>query len=248
MSPWSEKPRRRLWLCALAALIAAPAPRALLAQDTRPAPQAADSQFTNAPAPPIWANRGRWILGAQVGYAAENAIPRNLSHIQLLIVQPQLAFIVQDFQARRSPVRRFEIVSEGIFGNAVHPGGRLTGYALAFRLEAKSYGRWVPFFDAGAGVQRTTLSARVPELSGTTEFSPQGGFGVQYFFRPQRALVIEWRYMHMSNAGITPPNHGFNGSMATIGFRWLRRPVPPAGQLDPANHHHNPFHYLFGTK
>jgi hypothetical protein len=248
MSLCSEKPVERLWLWALAALIAAPAPRALLAQDTRPAPRAADSHFTAAPAPPFWANRGRWILGAQVGYAAENAIPRNLSHIQLLIAQPQLAFIVRDFQAQHSPVRRFEVVSEGIFGNAVHPGGRLTGYALVFRLDGRSYGRWAPFFDAGTGVQRTILSARVPELSGTTEFSPQGGFGVQYFFRPQRAFVIEWRYMHMSNAGITPPNHGFNGSMATIGFRWLRRPALPAGQLAPANHHHNPFHYLFGAQ
>jgi hypothetical protein len=41
--------------------------------------------------------------------------------------------------------------------------------------------------------------------------------------RPGRAIVFEYRYFHMSNAGIQEPNHGFNGSMASIGFRWLLR-------------------------
>jgi hypothetical protein len=48
---------------------------------------------------------------------------------------------------------------------------------------------------------------------------------LQYFIRPQRALVFEWRTLHMSNADLVPPNMGLNSSMLTIGFRWLRRPV-----------------------
>lgn len=210
-----------------------------------PAPAATGSgPAPSAPAPiTLWANRGRWIFGAQVGFALENSIPRNVSHIALLIAQPEIGFVVRDFQ--RSPVRRFQLVSEGIFGNAVHPGGRLTGYAFLFRLEGKNHGRMVPFFDAGAGVQNTTLGRRVPELSGTTQFSPQGGLGVQYFFNPQRAFVLEYRYMHMSNAGLEPPNHGFNASMLSIGFRWLRRPRSLASEAAPRSR--NPFHRLFGT-
>jgi hypothetical protein len=175
---------------------------------------------------PFWANQGHWNFGAQLGFALENDIPRNISHISLLIAQPQLGLILRDFQAPRLPVRRFEVVSEGILGNALHPGGRLTGCALLFRLDGKSRGRVVPFFDFGGGLQRTTLATRAPELSGRTQFSPQAGLGVQHFFSPQRALVLEYRYMHISNAGITPPNYGFNASMITIGFRWLRRPRP----------------------
>ncbi|PYR70657.1 MAG: hypothetical protein DMG20_04840 [Acidobacteria bacterium] len=30
------------------------------------------------------------------------------------------------------------------------------------------------------------------------------------------------RYFHMSNAELTLPNHGFNGSMLSIGMRWNR--------------------------
>ena len=147
-----------------------------------------------------------------------------VSHIQLLIAQPQLGFIVRDFQ--HTLVRRFEIIDEGILGSAVHPhAAYLAGNAIIFRLEGKEYGRWVPFFDGGAGVMRTPLSDHVPEVNGFTQFSPQGGLGLQYYFQPQRAMVFEWRTIHISNADLLPPNMGFNSSMLTIGFRWLRRPA-----------------------
>jgi hypothetical protein len=224
----SERRAESLFTCTVAALLAVVTPLVLRADDTKAHAQAPAASFAPAPEPSYWANRGHWNLGVQIGFALENDIPHNISHIQMLVAQPQLGLIVRDFQMRHVPVRRFEIINEGILGDAVHPGGRVLGYALLFRLDGKSHGHFVPFFDAGGGVQRTTLSARAPELSGTTQFSPQGGLGVQYFFRPQRAFVIEWRYMHMSNAGITAPNRGFNASMITIGFRWLRRPVQAA--------------------
>lgn len=163
-------------------------------------------------------------MGAQVGYSTEYGIDQHeVSHIQMLIAQPQVGFIVRTFQS--SAIRRFEILNEGILGATVHPHtASLLGDALIFRLEGKEYGRWVPFMDAGAGAQHTRLSHFVPEVNGVTQFTPQGGFGVQYFFAPQRALVIEWRTVHMSNAGLVPPNMGFNSSMVTVGFRWLRKP------------------------
>jgi hypothetical protein len=193
-------------------------------------------------APPFWTNRGRWYFGAQIGYAVENAIPRNTSHINLLLAQPEVAFTALNFE--RFPVRRVDVVSQGILGNAIHPGGRMLGYAQLFRLRAKNYGRVVPFFELGAGVQHTTLYRRAPELTGALQFSPQAGPGVEYFFRPQRALVIQYRYMHVSNADIELPNLGFNASMLSIGFRWLRRPGPNDGPAASATRH--PLRYVFG--
>jgi len=192
--------------------------------------------------PPFWANRGPWNFGLHLGYAVENAIPRNISHINMLIVQPQLGLIVRDF--RRGPVRRFEILNEGILGNAVHPGGHLLGNSLLFRFDGKPRGRIIPFLDMGAGILHTTLNTRAPELSGRLQFLPQAGLGIQYFFSPQRALVFEYRYFHMSNAGIEPPNHGFNGSMLSVGFRWLRHPRAAGGQ--PSSRFYEPFRFLFG--
>ena len=71
-------------------------------------------QATSAP-PAYSANRGRWDFGAQMGYSMEYGLDwHEVSHIQMLIAQPQVGFIVRDFQ--RSPVRRFEIIDEGILG------------------------------------------------------------------------------------------------------------------------------------
>lgn len=206
------------------------------------------SESASQPAPgPWWTNRGRWTFGFQVGFALQNAIPRNISHINLLVAQPQLGLIVWDSPCSRWPARRFEILSEGFLGNAVHPGGRVTGHTLLLRFDAKPRRKFVPFMDLGAGVLDTTLFNRAPELSGRLQFTPQGGFGVQYFFRPQRAIVFEYRYMHMSNADIQLPNLGYNSSMVMVGFRWLRRPAPTAALQASTPPSHNIFRRLFGA-
>jgi len=213
--------------------------------DPPPSPPPAIIQSTAPPAP-YWANRGVWNLGVQLGFGLQTPIPHDISHIVLLIAQPQLGLIVHDYAAPRWHVTRLEVVNEGIFGNALHPGGRLAGYALLFRADGKNRGHVVPFFDLGGGLQRTTLATRAPELSGRTQFSPQGGGGIQYFFNPQRALVLEYRFMHMSNAGLVPPNRGFDANMITIGFRWLRRPHP-AGWQPSMRRAHGLIHRLFGA-
>ncbi len=198
------------------------------------------AEWQDAGRPSYFENRGRWNFGFHLAYAVGNAIPRNISHINMLIAQPQVGLIVSDFH--RGPVRRFEILGEGILGNAVHPGGHLLGTSLFLHFDFKPRGRYVPFLDVGSGVLHTPLSTRAPELSGNLQFLPQAGLGIQHYFSPQRALVIEYRYIHMSNAGIEPPNEGFNASMLSIGFRWLRRPRPANTQ--PSARARNPFRFL----
>ncbi len=159
------------------------------------------------------------------------------------MAQPSVGLALFEFHTSEFPVSRFSIVSEGILGGAVHPGGHLLGDALLFRMDGKPVRRVVPFFDVGAGVLHTSLNERAPELSGSTQFNPQGGLGIQYFFRPQRAFVFEYRYMHMSNNGIQEPNHGFNSSMITLGFRWLRPPHPLDSEV--TEHHYKLVQALF---
>ena len=217
----------------------------LRAQESAPPPDAAKAL---QPAPDrnhFWTTRSRVNFGLQVAYAIENNDPFRNSHINLLYAQPQLGIIVADFHARRFPLGRFEIINEGVLGNSIHPGGRLTGYVLLFRLDGKPWGRTIPFLDMGAGVLNTTLNARAPELTGSTQFNPQAGLGIQYFFRPQWAFVLEYRYLHMSNNNIQPPNFGFNASMISLGFRWLLRPRS-AGSQDP-HHSQNLVRRLMGA-
>ena len=194
---------------------------------TQPTPAvAADGQIHASAPEPFWTEHGRLTFGFQLGYGLENDIPHNISHINMVIAQPQIGIIAWDSPHSRLPIKRFELISEEMLGGSTHPGGSLFGTTLFLRFGFKPIGRVVPYFDAGSGPVHTTIDVNAPEITGHTQFLSQGGVGLQYFFKPQRALVFEYRYFHMSNAGIAQPNHGFNGSMVTIGFRWLRRPHP----------------------
>jgi Lipid A 3-O-deacylase (PagL) len=184
----------------------------------------------------FWSHRSRITFGFQVAYGLQDAIPRDISHINMVYAQPQLGWIAWDSPHSRLPLKRFEILSEGILGNAIHPGGHLYGQTLLLRFDFTPLRHVVPFFDAGSGVVNTTVESRVPEVTGRTQFLSQGGMGIQYFYRPQRAWVIEYRYFHMSNAGLQIPNPGFNGNMLSIGYRWLLGPRQPGWQSRNSRH------------
>ncbi|MCL5005204.1 MAG: acyloxyacyl hydrolase [Acidobacteria bacterium] len=189
---------------------------------------------------PFWAEHGRLTLGFQLGYGLENSIPHDISHINMMIAEPQVGIIAWDSPHSRLPVKRFEIISEGILGTAYRPGGYLVGNSLLLRFSLQPVDRAVPFIDAGSGPLRTTLNKDAVEITGHVQFLSQGGVGVQYFFKLHHALVLEYRYFHMSNGGLQEPNYGFNGSMVTIGFCWLGRPH----HLIAATTHGDPFHFL----
>ena len=194
-----------------------------------------------------WTNRGRFTLGFQLGFGLEQSPPRDYSHAKMLIAEPQWGTILWDSPRSRLPIKRWEWINEGIFGNAVHPGGRMTGYSILWRFSGKAHGDTVPFFDMGGGVMNTTLPDYIPELTGRTQFMPQAGFGIEHFFAPERAWVIEYRYIHVSNASLENPNPGFDGSMISIGIRWLRRPPRPPGWQS-ARQHNNLFKFFFGKE
>jgi hypothetical protein len=202
-------------------------------------PSSAGVQQTfRRPSEPYWTKHGRLTIGVQAGFGLENNIPHNISHINFIFVAPQIGFIVWDSPHSRLPLKRFELISQQMLGGSTHPGGSLIGTSLVMRFGFKPFGRVVPYFDAGSGPVHTTIDQNASEITGHTQFLSQGGVGLQYFVSPQRAMVLEYHYFHMSNAGIAQPNHGFNGSMVTIGFRWLRRPHPRSvGTL-----HHHGFH------
>lgn len=189
-------------------------------------------------AAPFWTEHGRLTFGLQLGFGLENHIPHDVSHINMIMAQPQIGMIVWNSPRSRLPIMRFELISEGILGGSTHPGGDLFGTSLLFRLGLKPMGRLVPYIDAGSGPVYTTINSKAPELTGSMQFLSQGGLGLQYFYAPERALVLEYRYFHMSNGGLQPPNPGFNGGMVTIGFTWLRGSRPPTM----ASSHHNRFH------
>lgn len=159
----------------------------------------------------------RVVFGFQAAYGVEDAIPRNISHINMLYAQPQIGIIAWNSPNSRLPMKRFEVISEGILGNSVHPGGHIYGDTLLFRFTGGHLLGMTPIVDVGSGPLNTTINERASELGGHVQFLSQGGVGIE-----RSRYVIEWRYFHMSNAGLMIPNHGFNGNMLSIGIRLPR--------------------------
>lgn len=77
-----------------------------------------------------------------------------------------------------------------------------------------------PYVFAGGGILYVDLG--LPSMGSKLDFSYQGGTGLQYFIRPDIALVSEYRYHHISNAGTASPNEPLNSSKVLIGVSIFR--------------------------
>jgi opacity protein-like surface antigen len=109
-----------------------------------------------------------------------------------------------------------ELLIELWGGEQIAPRNRsLYGLTPLLRYNFASGGRWVPFVDGGAGIAETSIRGR--DLSTGFEFNVQVGAGTHYFFRDDTALTVEYRWFHLSNAGMQLPNNGTNTQMFFAG-------------------------------
>jgi len=112
-------------------------------------------------------------------------------------------------------------------------GGTFTGVSLTpviFRWDFKPGRRFAPWFQAAGGVIYTThkfppdLLVPHGDPGGTSvwNFSPQGGIGVHYFFRPGRAITLSANGVHISSASLGDRNPGVNASVTfQIGYTFF---------------------------
>lgn len=95
----------------------------------------------------------------------------------------------------------------------------LVGLTPALRYDFGTGTRWVPFFDAGAGVTATDIGR--PDLGGTFQFNLQAGPGLHWLVGKNTVLTLQYRCLHLSNASMENPNHGVNTSVLYAGVGWL---------------------------
>ncbi len=98
-------------------------------------------------------------------------------------------------------------------------GAYFVGVGPHLRYNFAAGHRWTPFIDFGAGVSATDI--REPDLSTTFEFNLQGGIGTHYYICEDLALTAQWRFIHLSNAGIKYTNLGVNSSTFLLGVSWF---------------------------
>lgn len=120
-------------------------------------------------------------------------------------------------------------IAGGTFGGA-------TVTPIILRWNFATHGRIVPWAQAAGGLLWT--NHKYPAYGDNTanfntngpngdssvwNFTPQGGIGVHYFFRPERSLDFSANGVHISSASLGDRNPGVNASVQfSIGYSWWR--------------------------
>lgn len=79
---------------------------------------------------------------------------------------------------------------------------------LQFQYEFTSVGRVTPYLTAGAGVLYAEINRR--ETGADINFNLSVAAGAKYAVSDRWSLVLEYRHIHISNAGLDEPNSGLN--------------------------------------
>lgn len=90
------------------------------------------------------------------------------------------------------------------------------GATAAIRHHFAHRGRWLPFFEAGAGGLVTDLAIR--ELGGDFQFMLHAGFGVRYRTDAVTSLILAGKWFHMSNGGLRSPNTGKDNATVSLSY------------------------------
>lgn len=212
------------WITAMILLGTAPAQSQIL-----PADSASDAVLTSKPSNTnIWQGEvGEGFrssvqtvsleVGAAAGFKAFGGEQNHNLALTSLSYGHMLGEVVGDDHWYRG---NWELRGELFSGAQFSPSAEsLVGLTPHLRYNFATGTRWVPFADIGAGVTATSIGP--PDLSGTFEFNLQANTGVNWFVRDNVALTFEAGYMHLSCAGIHPPNQGLNCAKAMVGITWF---------------------------
>ena len=77
-----------------------------------------------------------------------------------------------------------------------------------------------PYFELNGGVLFT--NHELPVGTSNVNFVSGATLGVNIFTRMKRAISVDIRYAHISNAGLASPNPGLNTVQGQVGYHWFK--------------------------
>mgnify|MGYP001328953685 CR=1 FL=1 len=83
--------------------------------------------------------------------------------------------------------------------------------------------KWTPTLLGGAGISLTDWDEKnlaEKEIGGDFQFLLHFGVGLEFFRLKGESFSINYRFLHVSNAGTKRPNIGLNANLFTIGFKF----------------------------
>lgn len=135
---------------------------------------------------------------------------------------PRLGIVLTDPVASGWWQGNIEFVVQPVFARFTRPfAAEAAGGSFLLAYNFLSFGRWVPFVDAGAGMIWTNLAPRIPEQSTQFEFTLEAGLGVHYFLSERMTWTMGVRLHHISNGGLGDRNTGINGVLPYMGISFF---------------------------
>jgi len=156
-------------------------------------------------------SRGRTEFGVLLGYGENHKIPS--------ATKDRFAFDVFSARYGRDTSHRTQVAVETCVGHQVNGADNLAVSAtINYRRYFMVQGKTALGFDLAVGGMH--LKDKVPELGTRLNFTEQAGLVLKRELGPDRAFVVEYRFCHISNAGIKTPNIGVNTSIIRAGLAW----------------------------
>ena len=164
--------------------------------------------------------RGTIELGGAVGYAQGTTVigAGPSANRSAVFVMPRVGIVLTDPLGKSWWQGNVELLVEPVFARFIKPfAAEAAGGSFVLKYNFLAFGRWMPFWDAGAGMIWTNLAPRIPEQSTPFEFVLETGPGVHYFVTDRITWTMGVRYHHISNAHLGDRNTGINGVLPYVG-------------------------------
>lgn len=159
-----------------------------------------------------------------MGYAqATTAVGAGTSANRAAVfVLPRIGIVLTDPLGSGWYQGNVELLVEPVYARFTKPfAADGAGASFVVKYNFLSFGRWMPFWDAGAGIFWTNLAPRIPEQSTQFEFGLETGPGVQYFVTDRITWTMGVRLHHISNANLGERNTGINGVLPYVGVSFF---------------------------
>ena len=168
--------------------------------------------------------KGTLEYGLLGGYWKGNDLFQNApsTNRHAIYILPQLGLVLTDELGSGMLAGNVELLIEPMAAHYYDPfSASAFGGSLVVKYNFLSFGRWMPFWDAGAGMSWTDLAPRIPEQSTQFNFILQTGPGVSYFVSENWAITAVLRFHHISNAHIGDRNTGMNAWLFNLGVSFF---------------------------
>lgn len=172
--------------------------------------------------------KGTIEWGLMAGYGLSNSLGASKPGIDFITLMPRLGYVFAEIPGKPPWKGSLQAVAEAVPALVAFEDSQTIyggGFNLLLRYDVATGTRLVPFLEGGAGVLLSTPQSRDPTSqfrASQFNFTLQVAPGLRYFLSKRAAVSIEYRFHHISDAGLTEDNPGINADFVLLGFSIFR--------------------------